>query len=160
VLSASLVTLDAGDSFTLTNNVGANLRLTLPSGSTASTSVNPLANAASTTITSTAPGSIQVRGSGVGADPCGLSNQFLSLDVPGGSDTSTSASGPAPVVQQFGKPASGSCDAAAPETLNWSGVASGGWGESWAEWMNGGNGGAACTRTLVYSDNLGSWTVG
>ena len=78
----------------------------------------------------------------------------------GSSSDLTSTSIPAPIFQQFGKPASGTCDAAAPATLNWSGVASGGWGESWAQWMNGGNGGAVCTRTLVYSSNLGSWNVG
>ncbi len=156
-LSASTVVLDPGDSFTLTNNAGGGLNLTLPSGSTASTSVTPLASTASTTITSTSSGSIRIQGDSASGN-CRFSTVFL--DVSGGSDTSTSASGPAPVVQQFGKPTSGSCDAAAPETLNWSGVASGGWGESWAEWMNSGNGGAVCSRTLVYSDSLGAWTVG
>lgn len=72
---------------------------------------------------------------------------------------STSLS-PAPVLQQFGRPASGTCDGLAPESLNWSGVESGGWGESWAEWMNGGNGGAVCTRTLVYSTAQSKWVVG
>lgn len=67
---------------------------------------------------------------------------------------------PSPVVQQFGKPASGTCDAAAPASLNWSGVASGGWGESWAQWMNSGKGGAVCTRTLVYSTSQSRWIVG
>lgn len=77
----------------------------------------------------------------------------------GSSDSTTSSSTPNPILQQFGKPSSSTCDATAPESLNWSGVASGGWGESWAEWMNGGNGGAVCTRTLVYSNALGGWTV-
>ena len=75
-------------------------------------------------------------------------------------DSSDSGQVPPPVVQQFGKPASGTCDAAAPVTLNWGGAGSGGWGESWAQWVNGGKGGAVCTRTLVYSNNLGAWTVG
>ena len=66
---------------------------------------------------------------------------------------------PAPVQQQFGKPAAGTCDAAAPATLNWSSVASGGWSESWAQWMNGGNGGAVCARTLAYCTSLGKWVV-
>ena len=67
---------------------------------------------------------------------------------------------PPPVLQQFGKPASAPCDAAAPATLNWGGAGSGGWGESWAQWMNGGNGGAVCTRTLVYSTAQARWIVG
>lgn len=77
----------------------------------------------------------------------------------GGASSSGSSSAPAPVMQQFGKPASGTCEAAAPITLNWGGAGSGGWGESWAQWMNGGLGGAVCTRTLVYSDSAGAWTV-
>lgn len=78
---------------------------------------------------------------------------------PGGSSSSSSAgSGPAAVVQQFARPASGTCDAAQPAGLNWSGVASGGWSESWAQWVNGGTGGAICTRTLSYSS--GAWRVG
>lgn len=79
------------------------------------------------------------------------------LDGPGSSEGSE---GPAPVMQQFGRPASGTCDAAAPDTLNWSNVPSGGWSESWAQWMNGGNGGDVCTRTLVYSTSQSRWIVG
>ena len=78
----------------------------------------------------------------------------------GSSSDSASSSAPAPLFQQFGKPSFGTCDAVAPESLNWSGVASGGWGESWAQWMNGGNGGAVCTRTLIYSTNESKWIVG
>ena len=74
------------------------------------------------------------------------------------SDSEPSAE-PAPIQQQFGKPSSGTCDAAAPATLNWSGVASTGWGESWAQWMNGGSGGAVCTRTLVYNTAQSRWIV-
>ena len=67
---------------------------------------------------------------------------------------------PAPLVQQLGRPASGTCESVAPESLNWSGVASGGWSESWAEWVNNGKGGAVCTRTLVYSAAQSRWIVG
>ena len=85
----------------------------------------------------------------------------ISADGGGGSSSgSASSSAPAPIFQQFGRPASGTCDGAAPATLNWSGVTSGGWGESWAQWVNGGNGGAVCTRTLNYSTSRGGWVVG
>lgn len=63
------------------------------------------------------------------------------------------------MVQEFGKPASGTCDAAQPEGLNWAGVPSGGWANSWAQWMNGGNGGFVCTRTLVYSTTESKWII-
>lgn len=76
------------------------------------------------------------------------------------SDSSSSSSTPHPIFQQFGKPASGTCDSVAPATLNWSGVTSGGWSESWAQWVNGGSGGAVCTRTLIYSTAQSRWIVG
>ena len=75
-------------------------------------------------------------------------------------DTTGSGSTPPPVLQQFGMPSSGTCDAAAPVMLNWGGAGSGGWGSSWAQWANGGNGGAVCTRTLVYSNSASRWIVG
>jgi hypothetical protein len=68
--------------------------------------------------------------------------------------------GPEPVLQQIGKTAAGTCLETAPESLNWAGVSSGGWGESWAQWVNGGNGGAVCTRTLIYNTAQSRWIVG
>jgi len=67
--------------------------------------------------------------------------------------------GPAPHIQQFPMPAVGTCDEAEPEGVNWSGVASGGWGESWAQWMNDGEGGFVCTRTLIYNQSRAAWEV-
>lgn len=69
-------------------------------------------------------------------------------------------SAPAPIVQQFAKPVAGECDAAQPAGLDWSGVASGGWTESWAQWANAGKGGTVCTRMLEYSSALGRWVIG
>lgn len=62
--------------------------------------------------------------------------------------------GPQPIMQQFGKPAQVSCNVAQTEGLNWAGVPSGGWSESWAEWFNGGRGGAVCTLTLSFSNSI------
>ncbi len=64
---------------------------------------------------------------------------------------------PPPVLQQFGKPSTGTCDETAPADLNWGGSSSGGWGDSWARWMNDGAGGDVCTRTLVYNNSSGRW---
>ena len=90
-----------------------------------------------------------------------LATGVYTISSGGGSSSSSSStsSAPDPIVQQFGRPVSGTCDAAAPESLNWAGVASGGWGESWAQWANGGVGGAVCTRTLIYSESRVSWVV-
>jgi len=72
----------------------------------------------------------------------------------------TSVPTPASILQQVGQPPSGRCTEVTSDEHNWGGVGHGGWSESWAQWMNSGNGGAVCTRTLVYSSNLGTWTVG
>jgi len=116
------------------------------------------------TITSSSPSYIVVT---VVSDPSGLPYSCVGKSVTisinggtpssGGSSSSTSA--PDPIVQQFGRPASGTCADAAPASLNWGGSSSGGWGESWAQWMNGGTGGAVCTRTLLYSTSSGAWSA-
>ena len=67
---------------------------------------------------------------------------------------------PDPILQQFGKPASGTCTDAAPTHTQLPGAPSGGWGDSWAQWVNEGNGGAVCTRTLIYSTAQSRWIVG
>lgn len=67
---------------------------------------------------------------------------------------------PPSVVQQFGKLAPGICADVASEHLDLSGVGSGGWSESWAQWVNDGAGGVVCTRTLVYIPSQSRWIVG
>lgn len=66
--------------------------------------------------------------------------------------------GPENVIQQIGQPATG-CEAVDRDDLNWAGVTSGGWGASWAQWENLGQGGPICTRTLVYDQQRATWTV-
>ncbi len=67
---------------------------------------------------------------------------------------------PDPILQQFGRPVAGTCTDAAPTHTQLPGAPSGGWGESWAQWVNEGNGGAVCTRTLIYSTAQSRWIVG
>jgi hypothetical protein len=71
----------------------------------------------------------------------------------------STAQSPAPILQQFGAPTSGTCADAAPARLNWAGVSSGGWGLSWSQWMNNGMGGVVCGRTLVYQSSSSAWTI-
>jgi hypothetical protein len=73
----------------------------------------------------------------------------------GGSEDSLTA--PAPILQQFGMPEVGTCDSAQPADLDWFGVSRGGWGMSWAQWMNAGDGGPVCTRQLEFTS--GRWVV-
>lgn len=72
---------------------------------------------------------------------------------------SSSNQGPGALLQQFGKPVVGDCDSAQPDGLNWSGVSSGGWGESWSHWINEGQGGDVCTRTLLFDQSSQRWFV-
>jgi len=108
-----------------------------------STNVNVLA---AVQVTSDAPGSFFTR--------------WNVTVTGGGSSSGSEASSLPPILQQFGKPPSGTCDSVAPTTLNWSGVASGGWSESWAQWVNNGNGEAVCRRTLSYDTSQSKWVAG
>lgn len=77
----------------------------------------------------------------------------------GSSSVRSTVSAPADVMQQVGMPADGKCSSIVDATLNWAGVTSGGWGTSWAQWMNGGKGGAVCNRALFYDLRLSKWGV-
>lgn len=176
---------DNGDGSFTASNLSSSERVficdTTVAASVCGVGVNNYRYSASQSGTYRGGSTVNVSGSGSGPLEAGTYNVAIVVITPsaalvatasnvtigaggGGSSSDSSAppdaSVPAPVIQQFGKPASGTCDSAAPTTLNWAGVASGGWGESWAQWMNNGNGGAVCSRTLVYSNNLGMWTVG
>lgn len=121
----------------------------------AGTSVN---NSSGTAATALPAGTYQFRfvdTGGGGADTT-LASAVIGGSGGGGS-SSGSSGGPAAWIQQFGIPASGNCEDGAPAELNTAGVGAGGWGTSWAQWMNSGTGGAVCTRTLSYVG--GAWTV-
>lgn len=76
-----------------------------------------------------------------------------------GASGDSSSGGPAEILQAFGLPASGTCATSQPANINWAGVGSGGWANSWAQWVNGGKGGPVCIRTLVYSTTQAKWIV-
>ena len=65
---------------------------------------------------------------------------------------------PPDLLQQVGAPSASSCAAVIDTTLNWAGAPSGGWGTSWAQWMNQGKGGAVCSRSLYWLPS-GKWSV-
>jgi hypothetical protein len=72
---------------------------------------------------------------------------------------------PAPVLeahdylQQVGVPASGKCTDVASPTGHWPGFPFGGWGKSWAQWINGGKGGPVCTREIEFNPYLGAYVL-
>lgn len=97
-------------------------------------------------------------GSGPGWSALGYDFTFATYVI-GDPPRELATEAPSSLMQQFGRPATGTCADVAPEHLDWSGVASGGWSESWADWMNDGAGGAVCTRTLVYNASQGGWSA-
>lgn len=85
---------------------------------------------------------------------------FVATATPAAGPASQETAGaPPPVLQQFGKEQGASCDTIAPASVNIGGAPAGGWGESWAQWMNNGLGGPVCTRTLFYSNSRGKWII-
>lgn len=127
-----------------------------------------VATASGGTLTLTAPGAATAnmqQSSGGSWLPLAVFFTVNSGGGGGGGGSSTPAASassdgiPSAVMQQVGLPAGG-CEAVTATELNIGGAGSGGWGQSWAQWVNDGEGGAVCTRTLVYSPTLGSWTVG
>ena len=97
-------------------------------------------------------------GAGYGLFPA-FTVTYADPPTPTPTPSTPTTAGPAPLIQQFEKPATGTCDEAQPEGLNWGGASSGGWGESWAQWMHEGQGGAVCTRTLAYNNSTATWQV-
>ena len=67
--------------------------------------------------------------------------------------------GIADVLQQIPVDGTEECTKIDRPELDWAGVPSGGWGLSWAEWVNERRGGVVCTRTLRYWQSPGRWEV-
>lgn len=153
----------------VTASAGDTVRITIGGGWTVSVASSGLTGPPTATFTSTSDYTVDTNAGGsltltrTAGPPCNPGTLTVTGSsgggAGGGSSSSSTSNTPAPVTQQFGKPASGTCADAAPESLNWGGSSSGGWGESWAKWMNGGLGGFVCTRTLVYSDSSGTWAA-
>jgi hypothetical protein len=145
---SSTVGAGIGDTVVVTNNFGGPTLNTTLTGATGPAS---LAFGGNATFTPTSS-------SGTIAFANGSCSGTITFGG-GGGGASAGSGAPAPVVQEFGLPASGTCAAAASKDLNWAGVPSGGWSVSWGQWMNGGRGGAVCTRTLTYSTLTSAWGV-
>ncbi|HEV8024858.1 MAG TPA: hypothetical protein VGP37_08225 [Candidatus Nanopelagicales bacterium] len=156
------VTGAVGDSFTLT--------FSTPDGSgkcTGSTygyrwDSNGYTESAGQSVVLTVPTTPDALIAFIGADRSTDGRLDVTSGGGGGSDSGSSGSSgsaPAPVMQQFGMPASGNCEDGYSDSMDWSGVGSGGWGVSWAQWMNDGSGGVVCSRTVMYDTSTAKWTV-
>jgi len=165
-LSGNNLTGAVNDTYTFTNTSGSSVIIENDSGfvSIGGTSCGfggpcTVANGATATVTVNTLGFVGVWQSFLRKGYITVSAGSVTPSGGGSSNSSSTSagnSGPTPILQQFATPAMGTCDAAQPEGLNWAGVASGGWGESWAQWANGGRGGTVCTRMLEY---VNSWRI-
>lgn len=163
-LSGDTITGEPGDTITIHNECASTIWV--DPGDNPSTLTLSIASGSSLLVTlAGSPGlTIAVKNGNSSSD---TTLAYVGTSAPGPTPTptpsepgsSTSSTGPAPVLQQFGMPATGTCNEAQPEGLNWSGVAGGGWGISWAQWVDSGNGGAVCSRTLIYSTAQSKWVV-
>lgn len=139
-----------GDTLTVTNQSGGGVDCNVLTGGAVSGSATIPGFSTSRTFTVTGSGTMQVQS-------YSSSRITINITVP---VVSAGSPGPSPVMQEFGKPATETCDAAQPAGLNWAGVPSGGWAHSWSQWMNGGKGGFVCARTLVYNSTQARWILG
>lgn len=103
-----------------------------------------------TTFTITGPGTLTLTMLGVNVIQTPLA---LTISV-----SVTSGAAPPDVMQQVGAPTTGTCATFIDSKLNWAGAPDGGWGTSWAQWVNQGRGGAVCTRSLFWTPS-GRWSV-
>jgi len=62
-------------------------------------------------------------------------------------------------LQQVGRGAGSDCSDIHSVDLNWGQNIVGGWGLSWAQWVNGGNGGAVCTRMIYFNSSNQMWAA-
>jgi hypothetical protein len=86
--------------------------------------------------------------------------QNLTITVVATAPVVTAGSGATPgdVFQSFGLGSASSCASVTRPDLDWSGVASGNWTQSWAMWPNGGTGGPVCNRVLWFDSNSSRWS--
>lgn len=141
------VTAQPGDVVTLVGAGGPSNICTLNLGSTASAKSTTFTGDETLDITILGPGTITVETS---LTP--TTAPVLTVLVPG-------STGPADILQQLPVPDSGACADVADAAFAYGTSAAGGWGRSWARWMNAGSGGAVCSRTLHYSNEAGGWIV-
>lgn len=71
---------------------------------------------------------------------------------------SSSSASPDDLFQSISLGSVPSCASVTRPDLDWSGVASGNWTQSWAMWPNGGAGGAVCNRVLWFDSNTSRWS--
>lgn len=107
-----------------------------------------------TTITALAPVAVDQSGVLRGLVVTSIATGDYSTYAVAAPSTDQADQRPPDRVQQLPRQADESCDRVDDSGLEWGTGLTGGWGPSWAEWVNGGTGGFVCNRTLTYAQNL------
>ena len=105
------------------------------------------------------PGLAQTSAYSVTITPRNTNGWGLSVTSSIGNVGSSSTQTPPAIIQQVGMPPSGSCADVVGTRFGSQTSIQGGWGQSWARWVNDGLGGAVCTRMLVYSNSQSRWVL-
>jgi|TARA_B100001093_G_scaffold327829_1_gene312783 hypothetical protein len=150
VWSAGSLMANPGDAFTVHNGV-TNLfsSFTILKDGASLQSVDVAPSAAASMTAPSAVGDYTLRYIGVG------SADGYSIPLTVTNDPIAPAPPPVPIIglQQVGVPASGDCADVPVSVGHDQGFPIGGWSKSWARWINNGQGGAVCTRTVEQIDN-------
>ena len=155
------ITGNSGDTFTVSVSSGGNSIylvdgtgsvggvLGLPCSSTTNPSIKTYCR-----VTAGTSESFTILGSGtVGVFKISDDTRIGTLSI----TVTPGASGPAPILQQFGRDQLDDCSNVNMPELDIGGAESGGWGPSWAQWPFDHSGGWVCTRTLTYNTGSNSW---
>jgi hypothetical protein len=103
-----------------------------------------------TTFTIVGPGTFTVNGS------------FTTLTITVVANAPVASAGtsatPSDLLQSIELGSASSCASVSRPDLDWSGVSSGNWTQSWAMWPNAGKGGPVCNRVLWFNSGVSRWS--
>lgn len=150
---AVVVTGDVGDTFTATRGPTGpcdafNYEIDGTSGIV--TTADSRLSSAGTVFTIVGSGTFNIRRN---------SDQPFTITVVASAPVVSAAETPSDLFQSIAHTGSASaCASVSRPDLDWSGVDSGNWTQSWAMWPNGGTGGPVCNRVLWFDSNSSRWS--
>lgn len=151
--NAITVTGDLGDTFTVMSNVGCLFANFINTG--ASGIVTP---SVTNIIAFVGPQTLTIVGWGTYTYSDGTSTLSITVSAaPTSLGTGVAASTPPDIHQGVTMSGAGACGSLNRTDLDWAGVETGNWSQSWAWWPNRGTGGPVCQRVLWYDAAASRW---
>lgn len=145
-----VVTGDVGDTFTATRGTSGpcnvfNYEIDGTSGIV--TTADSRLSSAGTVFTIVGSGTFNI-----------LRSPNFTITVVATTPAASAAETPSDLFQSVPLGGDSSCATVTRPDLDWSGVDSGNWTQSWAMWPNGGTGGPVCNRVLWFDSNSARWS--